>query len=107
MNPFVLIRNAMKTTLRRFTGSMSIFVSPKAAGIYVNEEIALTNDAVWACVRYISDSIAMLPWGVYERNGKARIPRADLDIDWLLAVHPNSEQTAIQFKQFILASALL
>jgi HK97 family phage portal protein len=109
MNPAIKIWNAMRTVLRRFTGGTSIFVSPRAAGVYVNEEIALTYGPVWDCVHCIADSIAMLPWHVHERlgPGKGRRIRDDIALDWLLNVQPNPEQTAFQFLQFFISSALL
>ncbi len=42
------------------------------AGIKVNEEVALTYSAFWGCVRIISETLAMLPWRVFERLPHAR-----------------------------------
>jgi len=48
-----------------------------ATGIKVDERSALTSNAVWACVRILSETIAALPLHVYRNlpdGGKAKAP---------------------------------
>lgn len=40
----------------------------------VSTDTALTNTAVWGCIRILSDNIATLPVNVYEQDGDARLP---------------------------------
>ena len=42
------------------------------AGIEIDEEVAKTNSAVFACQRAISESIAILPKGIFKRNKQTR-----------------------------------
>lgn len=73
-------------------------------GVKVTEETALTYSAVWACVRVISETLAMLPLGVYRRrpNG-GRDPMPDHPVDWLLDTQANPETTAFQFRECMYA----
>src|SRR5438445_1002686 len=41
--------------------------SDTASGIRVNEVVAMRNATVWACVRVIAETIAMLPLPIYRR----------------------------------------
>ena len=43
-----------------------------STGIDVNEDVALTYSAVWACVKVISEDLASLPLFLYRRNGKSK-----------------------------------
>lgn len=82
-----------------------IYMSSGQAGVHVTEDTALTYSAFWACVRVISQTVAALPWGVYE---KERAGRREIDgtLAWLLNNQPNPEMTAISFKEAMVAHAL-
>ena len=69
---------------------------------------SLTYSTVWACVRYISQTIAALSWHVYQRQGegKERLPLED-NIAWLLGMQASPEMTALDFRQVMLKDALL
>ncbi|MBP8284624.1 MAG: phage portal protein, partial [Chromatiaceae bacterium] len=82
------------------------YLSPRQAGVYVDEDRAMTHAAVWACVRIIAETIAALPWRVHQRteNGSELLEN---DLDYLLHVEPNDEQSALSFRETLLANALL
>lgn len=82
-----------------------VYLSPSQAGVTVTEDTALTYSVWWACVRVVSQTVAALPWGVYE---KAESGRRELDgsLAWLLNNQPNPEMTAISFKEALVAHAL-
>ena len=72
------------------------------AGNVVNEETALTFGAVFACIRIISESVAMLPLLTYRRQkdgGKERATNHPLYN--LLHRSPNSEMTSFEFREVI------
>lgn len=77
------------------------------AAVRVDEVTAMTVAAVFACVRYIAESIGALPWHAYERRGKSRVARPDDPIDWVLGVRPNPETSAMAWREKMLADALL
>ena len=59
------------------------------SGVNVNQQVALQNDTVWACVRKISDAVSTLPLGFYEktRDGGREMATSHPLYDLLLARH--------------------
>lgn len=79
---------------------------PSAAGIHVDENTAMRCGAVFACVRVISQSIASLPWHVYQRSGDRREIVERHPAAWLLHMQANPETTAFSWRECMLACAL-
>lgn len=78
-----------------------------SAGINIDEATAMSYGAVFASVKVISETIAMLPWRVYRQSGKSREILTGDPLDTLLHLTPNSEIPSFQFREFLLSSALL
>lgn len=83
------------------------FVSPKAAGIWVDEDRALTHAAVWGCVRVISETIAGLPWRVHRNINPRGNELVAGDLDYILHSEANPETSAMVWRETMLANALL
>jgi len=67
--------------------------------VTVTEESALTSSAVWACVKVLAESVAVLPLITYRRNGDGGKSRAvDHPLYKLLKDSPNPEMTAFEFR---------
>jgi len=103
------ILNAGETTTLRqpaqwFTDG---FTSPTDAGIFITEESAMRQSAVYRCVDVLSKSISGLPMGVVEVDGDKRIPKPDHRVHMLLHDSPNPTQTPVIFKESIMVNALL
>lgn len=77
------------------------FVNPPTAGVYVDEHVALTYSAVWACVRAIAETFAYMSWHVYEYDDDVRKVSRDHPADYLLHRQPNPEMSAFTFKETI------
>ncbi|MBP8291308.1 MAG: phage portal protein [Caldilineaceae bacterium] len=79
----------------------------RAAGMFVDEDRALSHSAVYAAVRLISESIAGLPWHLHRRL----VPRGNEivanDLDYLLHVEATPEHSAMVWRETMLANALL
>jgi HK97 family phage portal protein len=86
-------------------GEPRIYMPQRQAGVTVNEDTALTFGAVWACVRVISETLAGLPWGVYQRSASGR-QAIDNRVQELLNLRPNPEMTAFSFREALIAHAL-
>jgi HK97 family phage portal protein len=84
-----------------------VYIPQRQAGVFVNEDTALTLSVVAACVRIISETLASLPWCVYRKlpNGREHLPSHP--VGWLLEFQPNPEQTAMVYKRQLLAHYLL
>lgn len=82
-----------------------VYMSSSQAGVTVNEDTALTFLAFWACVRVISQTVAALPWGVYQKTPAGRA-EVDGTVAWLLNNQPNPEMTAFSFREALMAHVL-
>lgn len=91
--------------LRLKPGEQRVYVSPRQAGVLVNEDTAMTLPEWWACVAVLSRTIASLPWGVFERTANGR-ERVDGMVAWLLNHQPNPEMTAFSFREALVAHML-
>ena len=80
-------------------GLLSMFSRP-VAGVRVDENTAWRFSAFFACVRIKSETIAYLPWHVYERGGSKQNSIAH-PVDDLLYLSPNDELTPFHFKELI------
>lgn len=77
------------------------------AGQLVNARTAMSLTAVWACVRLIAESIAMLPLHLYHLDeDNPRIARRH-SLNRILSVAPNSKTTAIVFWESVVSAMLL
>jgi HK97 family phage portal protein len=71
-----------------------------ATGIKVTEDMALTANAVWACVKILTESIAALPLHTYRNlpgGGKEKAP--DYGLYPLLHDQPNAEMTTMEWRE--------
>lgn len=78
-----------------------------AAGKTVTVDKALQLSAVWSCVRLLSETIATLPVGFYEKTSDGRQSANEHPLYELLHNQPNADMTAVEFWEMIMASLLL
>lgn len=81
--------------------------SPRAAGMWVDEDRALSHSAVFASVRVISESIAALPWRLHRRLDPRGNQIVQNDLDYLLHIEASPEHSAMAWRETLLANALL
>ncbi len=80
-------------------GLMDLGGGRSAAGVTVTEDSAMTSSAVWACVKVLSESMAVLPLITYQRQGDGGKNRAyDYPLYELLHDEPNPEMTSFDFR---------
>ena len=82
-------------------------IMPSSSGIVVNEDVAMTYSAYYACVKVISETIATLPLHIYRRlddDGKERAQRHPLY--FVLHDEPNPEMTSFQFRETMMQHLL-
>jgi len=73
---------------------------PASSGVHVDEDTALSATAVWAGVRIISETLAMLPLKLYERvDERSKRPARALGLYRVLHDEPNPEQTSFEFRE--------
>ena len=106
--PFASIGGFMGTTLRLTDGDFwSQLMATSKSGKTVNVNTAMQLAAVWACVRRISETVAMLPLGLYERQKDGGRIQVQSSLSNVLSHRPNVDMTSMQFWEAVLASLLL
>ncbi len=82
-------------------------VMDSETGADVTPKTVMQVDAVWSCVRLISETIATLPLSLYERTttGKRLAPQHPLH--FVIHSQPNTDSTASVFWEAVIASMLL
>ena len=74
------------------------------AGVAVSENGSMAVATVYRCVSIIANTMGMLPWRVYRRegeNGERETMEAEHPVDVLLSRNPNRWQTPYQFKRWL------
>jgi HK97 family phage portal protein len=77
------------------------------AGVYITPDTAVQVSAVWACLRYLSQTVAMLPWNVMKSpDGRGADVQSMHPVQWLLHTRPNPEWSSFQFRESLTHWAL-
>jgi len=77
------------------------------AGVFVTPDTAVTVPAVWACLRYLSQTVAMLPWHAMQKAGNGGTEIAEMHpINWMLWKRPSPEWSSFQFRETLTHWAL-
>lgn len=91
-----------KFSLTSVAAWSSIFGLDNWAGIPVTAQRAQQISAVWRALRLTSETIASLPLNFYTDNGAGPVVTRGSDVDALLRVSPNGEQTTMEFLEQLL-----
>lgn len=84
------------------------FANKTASGKSVTVNSALQLSAVWACVRFVSETASTLPLKLYEEKADgSRELAKNHPLYNVLCKTPNYEMTQSRFMQFVVASILL
>ena len=84
-----------------------LYASAVDSGVVISPQAVMQLDAVWACVRLISETIASLPLGMYERTPQGRRYAPHHPLHYLIHDQPNADSTATVFWEAVVASMLL
>lgn len=77
-----------------------------AAGTVITADTAVTIPAVWACLRYLSQTVAVLPWHVMRDGENGPAVQVRHPVEWLLYRRPASEWSSFQFRETLTHWAL-
>ncbi|HWA22318.1 MAG TPA: phage portal protein [Caulobacterales bacterium] len=98
---------ARLTTPQPVDGYSVVTIGNAVAGVNLYDPTeALKVAAVWRCVNLLSDTIAMLPWQVFKRDGDNSERQGDNPVEWLLLHEANEEMSAFDFKKQLAVSTL-
>lgn len=76
------------------------------AGISMSPDTAVKVSAVWACLRYVSQTVAVLPWHVHLERDAGAEPQYSHPVDYLIWKRPNPEWSSFQFRETLAHWAL-
>lgn len=76
------------------------------AGIAVTPDTAVTVPAVWACLRYLSQTVAVLPWFVLKEGKNGGERNITHPVATLLGRRPSPEWSSMQFRETLTHWAL-
>lgn len=98
---------ARATTERRYPGEERVPYRPRTvAGEIITPDTAVRIAAVWACLRYISQTVAVLPWNVKRDTEKGAEIQWTHNANWLLSRRPSDEWSSFQFRETLIHWAL-
>lgn len=78
-----------------------------ATGEIVTAKTAMQLDAVWSCVRLISETIGTLPLSMYERTSNGKQIASQHPLHFVIHDQPNIDSTASVFWEAMIAAMLL
>lgn len=76
------------------------------AGVAITPDTAVTIATVWACLRYLSQTVAVLPWHVKKDGNKGPEIQASHGVDYLLWKRPSKDWSSFQFRETLTHWAL-
>lgn len=79
----------------------------ESSGVYVTEHSAMTIAAVWACVRLIAGTVALLPVNILREHDGIQEPAPRDDLWWMLNEQPSEMWTAASAWEWVTQSMLL
>ncbi|MEN7529331.1 phage portal protein [Cupriavidus sp. DL-D2] len=77
------------------------------AGVEVTPKAVMQLDAVWSCVRLISETIATLPLAMYEKTSAGKRVAPQHSLHFVIHDQPNADSTASVFWEAMVAAMLL
>jgi HK97 family phage portal protein len=102
------VRAAIDGWVRSFTLRDADLYSPdNETGVVVTAKTAMQLDAVWSCVRLISETIATLPLSMFERTSAGKRIASQHALHFVIHDQPNLDSTASVFWEAMVASMLL
>lgn len=95
------------TSDQRFPGSSRVSQATRTlAGVAITPDTAVTVATVWACLRYLSQTVAVLPWHVKKDGKNGPEIQSGHSVDYLLWRRPSKEWSSFQLRETLTHWAL-
>jgi len=109
MGIFTSIRNAISLpgdSLSSPSGWLTrlLALSGTSAGIAINEYNALTVSDVYKCDRVIRETVAMLPWKIYQSQPRGRKEAKKHPLYFLLHDEPNEHMSSFTYREMLVSN---
>ena len=106
-NPFLYLFRARDKPKDSVSAATTFPFGMAGSGKNVNARTAIQVSAVYACVRVIAETVASLPFSVYEQDKNGSKKAIDHPLYHLLHDEPNSEMTSFVWREAMLTHLLL
>ena len=106
-NPFSYLFRARDKPQNAVSAAPSFYFGMSGSGKSVSPSSAIQVSAVYACVRVIAETIASLPFHVYEATDEGSRKAVDHPLYRLLHDEPNLEMTSFIWRETMLTHLLL
>ena len=106
-NPFSYLFRARDKPQNAVSAAPSFYFGMSGSGKSVSPSSAIQVSAVYACVRVIAETIASLPFHVYEATDEGSRKAVEHPLYRLIHDEPNSEMTSFVLREVMLAHLLL
>lgn len=91
----------------RFPGGSRVASGMRTlAGVAITPDTAVTISAVWACLRYLSQTVAVLPWHVFKDGDRGAEIQKRNPLDYLVSKRVSDEWSSFQFRETLTHWAL-
>lgn len=87
--------------------SVSAFGQMSTAGVRVSPDTVMNLSSVWACTTRTAQLVASLPADIYLKSSKDSREVVSDSLSQILTVSPNSDQTAFEFWEGVVAQLLI
>ena len=105
--PFLGLFHSRDKPQNAVSAAPTFYFGTSNAGKSVNPKNAVQVSAVYACVRVIAETIASLPFGVYESTDSGSNKATEHPLYRLLHDEPNPEMTSFVWRETMLTHLLL
>ena len=106
-NPFARVFRARDKPQDAVSSAPTFYFGSSASGKAVNPSSAIRVSAVYACVRVIAETIASLPFHVYESSDNGSRKATEHPLYRLIHDEPNREMTSFILRETLMAHLLL
>ena len=106
-NPFASFFRARDKPRNAVSAALAFMFGAAGSGKSVNARSAMQLTTVYACVRVIAETIASLPFAVYESTDKGSEKATEHPLYRIIHDEPNSEMTSFVWRETMLTHLLL
>lgn len=94
-----VLRDESKSTQGQPQTSRVARVNRTLSSVMMNPDQAVTISTVWACLRYLSQNVGMLPWHVMQKTDDGGKTVETHPVDYIIHKRASLEWSAFQFRE--------
>lgn len=100
------LQNIRRSKDDRVPQQNRVYRTGRVAGVRITPDTAVTVSAVWRCIAYLSQTVAVLPWEVKEDTARGRINVTGSPNWYILGQRASKDFSSFQFRETMIHWAL-